>query len=104
MTIAIIVVLVLVAVFLVGRFLWVPGRYKKCSRCGARTRSGLPCRSPAVAGKKRCRMHGGAQGSGAPHGNKNALKHGAFTREALERRGQMRALLREARELLKGLT
>ena len=37
MTIAIIVVLVLVAVLLVGRFLWVPGRYKKCSRCGART-------------------------------------------------------------------
>lgn len=29
MTIAIIVVLVLVAVFLVGRFLWVPSRYKK---------------------------------------------------------------------------
>ena len=37
MTIAIIVALVLVAVFLVGRFLWVPSRYKKCSRCGART-------------------------------------------------------------------
>jgi hypothetical protein len=37
MTIAIIVVLVLVAVFLVGRFLWMPSRYKKCSRCGKRT-------------------------------------------------------------------
>ena len=48
-------------------------------RCGARTRSGSPCRSPAVAGKNRCRMHGGAKGSGAPRGNKNALKHGAFT-------------------------
>ena len=70
-------------------------------RCGARTRSGLPCRSPAVAGKSRCRMHGGAKGSGAPPGNKNALKHGAYTREALERRAQMRALLREARGLLK---
>jgi hypothetical protein len=70
-------------------------------RCGARTRSGMPCRSPAVAGKKRCRMHGGAKGSGAPQGNKNALKHGVYTREALERRAQMRALIREARELLK---
>jgi len=31
-------------------------------------------------------MHGGAPGSGAPRGNKNALKHGAYTREAIERR------------------
>jgi hypothetical protein len=31
-------------------------------RCGAKTRSGGACRSPAVAGKKRCRMHGGAPG------------------------------------------
>ena len=45
-------------------------------RCGARTRSEKPCRSPAVRGKRRCRMHGGAPGSGAPRGNKNALKHG----------------------------
>lgn len=37
MTIAIIVVLVVVVVFLVGRLLWVPSRYKKCSRCGERT-------------------------------------------------------------------
>jgi hypothetical protein len=28
-------------------------------RCGARTRSGCPCRSPAIHGKLRCRMHGG---------------------------------------------
>jgi transposase len=37
MTIAIIVVVVLVVVFLVGRLLWVPSRTKKCSRCGERT-------------------------------------------------------------------
>ena len=72
-------------------------------RCGARARSGAPCRSPAVAGKRRCRMHGGAKGSGAPRGNTNALKHGAFTREALERRARLRGLLREARKLLKDL-
>ncbi|WP_082594519.1 HGGxSTG domain-containing protein [Sphingomonas sp. Root710] len=40
-------------------------------RCGARTRSGTPCRSPAVKGNRRCRMHGG-KGSGAPRGNRNA--------------------------------
>lgn len=46
-------------------------------RCGARTRAGTPCRSPAAHGRARCRMHGGARGSGAPRGNRNALKHGA---------------------------
>lgn len=29
------------------------------SRCGARTRAGEPCKAPVVAGKRRCRMHGG---------------------------------------------
>ena len=69
-------------------------------RCGAKSRSGKPCRSPAVAGKKRCRMHGGAAGSGAPRGNKNALKHGRHTREAIEERRQLRALLRQSRSLI----
>ena len=45
-------------------------------RCGARTRTGAPCRSPAVRGSGRCRMHGG-KGSGAPRDNRNAWKHGA---------------------------
>jgi glucans biosynthesis protein len=49
-------------------------------------------------------MHGGAKGSGAPQGNKNALKHGAYTREALKRKAQLRALMREARDLLKELS
>jgi len=34
------------------------------SRCGARTRSGAPCKSAPVTGRRRCRMHGGADGSG----------------------------------------
>jgi len=29
-------------------------------RCGAKTRQGQPCKAPAVRGRKRCRMHGGA--------------------------------------------
>jgi hypothetical protein len=69
-------------------------------RCGAKSRSGKPCRSPAVTGKKRCRMHGGAAGSGAPRGNKNALKHGRNTREAMEERQRLRALLRQSRSLI----
>jgi len=27
--------------------------------CGAKTRTGLPCKARRVVGKKRCRMHGG---------------------------------------------
>ena len=69
-------------------------------RCGAKTRSGRPCMSPAVVGKKRCRMHGGAAGSGAPKGNQNALKSGFFTRQAIEERKQLRALLRNAQTFL----
>ena len=69
-------------------------------RCGARTRSGTPCRSPAVQGKRRCRMHGGAIGSGARPGNRNALRHGRYTRELIEFRQMMRELLRESAEKL----
>ena len=69
-------------------------------RCGARTRGGNPCRSPAVSGKRRCRMHGGARGSGAPAGNRNALKHGRYSHEAIEFRRAMRELVREAGELI----
>jgi len=52
-------------------------------RCLARTRSGTECQSPAVKRRKRCRMHGGTN-SGAPKENKNAHKHGIFSREALD--------------------
>jgi len=69
-------------------------------RCGARTRSGAACGAPAVHGKKRCRMHGGAAGSGAQRANQNARKHGLFTRDAIAERREMRALLGEARKLL----
>ncbi len=69
-------------------------------RCGARTRPGGACRSPAVHGKTRCSMHGGAAGSGAPRGNGNARKHGLFSSGAIAERRQMRELLGEVRKLL----
>jgi hypothetical protein len=72
-------------------------------RCGARTRAGAPCRAPAVAGKRRCRMHGGTKGSGAPPGNRNALKHGLHTREAIAERRAMRQLIRGARRFLRDI-
>lgn len=67
--------------------------FATAKRCGAKTRSGLPCKSPAVHGKNRCRMHGGAKGSGAPVGNQNALKHGFYTKES-------RNLIKDIKNLL----
>jgi hypothetical protein len=72
-------------------------------RCGARIRSGGACRSPAVRGKKRCRMHGGTPGSGAPMANLNARKHGLFTKDAIVERRRIQALLSEARKLLQAM-
>jgi hypothetical protein len=46
-------------------------------------------------------MHGGAPGSGAPSGNKNALRHGRFTREAVAERKKIRELIRETRKLMR---
>ena len=61
-------------------------------RCGARTRSGSPCRSPAMP-NGRCRMHGGLS-PGAPKGNRNALKHGRYSADAIARRREVAALVR----------
>ena len=69
-------------------------------RCGAKTRSGGSCRAPAVRGKRRCRMHGGAKGSGAQTGNQNARRHGVFTADAIAERKRIQDLLGEVRELL----
>jgi hypothetical protein len=70
-------------------------------RCGAKIRAGGSCRSPAVRGKRRCRMHGGARESGAPKGNRNARKHGRFTRDAIGEQKRIEALLSDARTLLR---
>ena len=45
-------------------------------------------------------MHGGAPGSGAPRGNKNAQKHGLYTREAIAQRRQRSGLIRQSRQLI----
>ena len=74
------------------------------TRCGAKTRAGGPCRSPAVSGKRRCRMHGGAAGSGAQQGNQNALKHGLYTKEMLEERRELMQLIGAARATLEELS
>jgi hypothetical protein len=70
-------------------------------RCSARSkRDGQPCRQPATS-KGRCRMHGGAKGSGAPEGPRNgAWRHGGRSSQVLAIRVMERLLLRMARAAL----
>jgi hypothetical protein len=71
------------------------GSVSTYDRCGARTRSGEPCKSAPVTGRRRCRMHGGAEGSGgARNGN---FRHGRYTKEV----AATRRWIREAVELLR---
>ena len=73
-----------------------PGR-----RCLAKTRSGGQCQCPAMKGKARCRIHGGlSTGPRTKDGKEKArqavLKHGHYTREAIENRQR---IVREIAEL-----
>lgn len=69
-------------------------------RCLAKTRRATLCQSPAVRGKKRCRLHGGSKGSGGQKGNQNAFKHGKYTADYLAKRKATKEILRDARILL----
>jgi len=69
-------------------------------RCGVWTRADTACQSPAMSAKHRCRMHDSATDSGARAGNRNALKHGRYSREIAEFRRRMQELLHEASELI----
>ena len=67
--------------------------------CDARTRAGQPCRQPKVKGRPRCRMHGGARGSGAPSGERNGrYRDGYYTRQAKEERRWLRSLMALVKE------
>ncbi|BCA94308.1 hypothetical protein TUM19329_06690 [Legionella antarctica] len=74
-------------------------------RCDAKTKSnhGKPCRCPAVRGKARCRVHGGAKDSGAKLGNTNALRHGESTVEVKAFRRELRQAIQYNKKLLQEL-
>lgn len=75
-----------------------PSHMAHSPRCGARTRRGSPCQSPAMP-NGRCRMHGGAS-SGPPKGNRNAWKHGRYSAEAIARRRELSGLIQAMKELV----
>jgi hypothetical protein len=66
-----------------------PGDFHNCARCGAKTRKGDPCRSPAMQ-NGRCRMHGGAStGPRTEEGREKCRrthwKHGRYSQGSLRR-------------------
>ncbi len=62
------------------------GKGPEAPRCGAHARGGGGCEAPPEPGKRRCRNHGGAPGTGAPRGNRNAFKHGVYSAAELAQR------------------
>ena len=81
-----------------------PGDFTKAPRCGAKTRTGTPCKAPAMA-NGRCRLHGGkSTGPRTPEGlakSKRAnWKHGFYSEESIRQRAFFRFLLNESRELV----
>lgn len=89
------------------------GNPSSAPRCGAKTRSGTPCRNPAMRNPRtgrqtRCRMHGGSScGPTSPEGIERCRranwKHGRYSAEAKAARREQRAELRDLTRELKQL-
>lgn len=74
-----------------------PPQFTGIALCGEDTKNGNPCKAPAMANGK-CRWHGG-RNRGAPRGNKNALKHGRYTAEAIAEQKKFNSLMKQAKFL-----
>jgi hypothetical protein len=75
------------------------GDFSKAPRCGAKTRKGAACMAPAMK-NGRCRMHGGKSTGprtteGLKKSRKARLKHGFYSKEAVEERRMIRQLVKE---------
>ena len=77
---------------------------RSCPRCGARTRSGTACRSPAMP-NGRCRMHGGAStgprtAAGLVRIMEARMVHGLYGAEMTLLRRRVAKLRADAREII----
>ncbi len=66
-----------------------------------KTRKGGCCQSPAMP-NGRCRMHGG-KSTGAPKGNRNAHKHGFYSKENKEILANIKMLVSESKQLSRNI-
>jgi hypothetical protein len=81
-----------------------PGDLSRVACCGARTRRGSGCRSPAMP-NGRCRMHGGGStgpktAAGRERVRRAVTKHGRYSAAAVAQRRYVRQLLRESQAFL----
>ncbi len=80
------------------------GDWNNAPRCGAKTRQGSPCRSPAMK-NHRCKMHGGLStgpktAEGIERIRASRTKHGRYSQASIARRREARALMRVMRDVL----
>jgi hypothetical protein len=81
-----------------------PGNPDNAPRCGAKTRSGAPCRGAAMR-NGRCRMHGGPSTGPRTEAGRAAIrasrtKHGRYSQASIAARRETRALIRLIREMI----
>lgn len=81
-----------------------PGDLSAVPSCGATTRRGASCRCPAMR-NGRCRLHGGlSTGPKTAEGRQRIrialLKHGRYTKEAVQDRLEYQELVRISRRVL----
>jgi len=84
-----------------------PGDFTIATRCGAKTRLGTPCSSPAMP-NGRCRMHGGpSTGPRTPEGLRRSqrarLQYGLYSRAFREARREARRRWFEMRNAVRSL-
>jgi hypothetical protein len=73
---------------------------RSAQRCEARTRRGTCCQCPAIAGRARCRLHGGLS-PGAPRGPRNGrYVSGYYSQQATADRRKLRVLIKRMRRTL----
>jgi hypothetical protein len=73
-------------------------RMHRAPRCGARNRTGQPCRAPAIRDKKRCQMHGGKStgprtAEGLARSKRSKWVHGYYSAEAIAERKEARRVV-----------
>lgn len=80
------------------------GDLSKASRCGAKTRRGTSCKSPAMR-NGRCRMHGGCSTGpktkdGLERSKKANWKHGRYSSEAISQRRYLNQMIKNCKDLM----
>jgi len=80
-----------------------PCDLRSLPKCQAIAKStGNRCGNIAVKGKRVCWLHGG-RSPGAPKNNRNALKHGLYTAEAIAGHRRIRNLINQLNASIKEL-